>query len=128
MHLACAKLAIVGIQNAVAANRVLQRKRLRFELDAVLAGDLRTHVNLRRRSLVRMPELENDLGIANREAIDVRDAPAQDKGVVVQPEVGRVAKDNLPDLRPQASLAIDNKSNSGLLRRFLHQPAELAEA
>ena len=75
-----------------------------------------------------MTELEDDLRIANRETVHVRDSTAQDESIVVEPEIGGIAKNDLPDLRPQARLAICDEAHPDLLRRLLHQLAEVAEA
>ena len=97
MHLAYAKLAVVRIQDAVSTHLVLQRKDFRFELDAIGASNLWPHVDLSRRLLVRVTVLENDFRIAHREAVHIGDSTAKDERIVVEPEVGGIAKNDLPD-------------------------------
>ncbi len=75
-------------------------KSLGLELDLVFAGYLWPDVKSRCLLLIRVTELEDDFGIADGKAIHVGDTPAQDERVVVEPEVGRVTEDDLPDLWP----------------------------
>src|SRR5215510_369761 len=99
-HLVHRELRGVGEQEADAAERVLERQRLGLELDLVLPGGVRPHVQVRGGLEIGVAELENDLGLAQREAVLVTDPPAQDEGVVVEPEVRGVQKDHLADLGP----------------------------
>ncbi len=121
MHLAQSELAVVRVEDAISADLVLHWQCLGFELDAVLAGDLRPHVHGRSLLLVRVTELEDDLGIANGKAVDIGDAPSQNECVVVEAEVGSVAKNDLADLGPQAGLAVLYETNTHLLRRALRR-------
>ena len=86
-------------QQADAAEPILQRQGLGLELDPVVAEDLRPHVRLGGHLHVRVAELEDDLRIAQREAVLVGDASAQDEGVVVEPEVRGVQEEHLADLQ-----------------------------
>jgi hypothetical protein len=97
VHLAQSELAVVRVEEAISADLVLQWQCLRFELDAVLACYLGSHIQRSCRLLIRVTELEDDFRIAHREAIDVGDAPSQNECVVVETEVGRIAENNLPD-------------------------------
>ena len=127
VHLAHSELAIVRVEDAISADLIFQRKDLGFELDAILASYLWTHVNRRGLLLVGVTELEDDFRIAYGEAIDVGDAPAQNECVVVEAEVGSVAKNDLPDLGPQAGFAVLDKANTQLLRGACHDLAKVAE-
>src|SRR5262245_1212172 len=46
-----------------------------------------------------MAVLEDDLGIAGREAVLVGNPPPQDEGVVVEPEVGGIEEEHFPNLQ-----------------------------
>ena len=87
MERAQGKLDIMREQRAAAADPVLERKCLSLKLDSILAGNLRPHVQLRRLLHFRMPELEDDLRIANWKTVFISDAPSQDEGIVVETEV-----------------------------------------
>jgi hypothetical protein len=100
VHLAQSELAIVRVEDAISADLVLQRKGLGLELDAVLTGDLAPDIHHSCLLLVRVMELEDDLRITHRKTIDEGNTPAQDECVVVEPEVGSVAENYLPDLWP----------------------------
>ena len=128
VHLAQAELGVVRVQQPVAADLVLQRQRLGLELDAVLAGDLRSHVDRGRGLLVRVAVLEDDLRVAGRKAVDVGDAAAQDERVVVEAEVRRVEEEDLAHLGPLAGLGVGDEADAGARRGALHQRAELPEA
>ena len=76
--------------------------------------------------------LEQDFGIADGKAIYIKaiyigDTPAENKRIVVRAELGCVAENDLPDLWSQLSLTVRDKTNSDLLRRTLHDLAEVAE-
>ena len=70
------ELDIMGVEHANAAEPLFERQGLAFELDPVLAQDLRPHVGLGRHLYVRVPELEDDLGITDRKAVLVRECAA----------------------------------------------------
>src|SRR5580693_9783100 len=108
MHLAQTELAVVRIQDAVAADFVLQRKSFGFELDAVLAGDVWTHIEPGRLLFIRMAELEDYLGIAHGKAVHVGNTPPQDERIVVETEIRSVAEGDLPNLRPESGLNVGN--------------------
>src|SRR5271165_6714505 len=127
MHLAEAELAIVRVQDAVAAHSVFQRQRFGLELDAVLAGDVGPHIERRRLLLVGMPELEDNLRVANREAIDVDYPPSQDEGIVVKAKVRSVAKGDFADFRTALRIRIRQESDPVLLGNLLRYLAEIAE-
>jgi hypothetical protein len=81
-RLAQSKLDIVREQPAHAADALLERHDLDLELDLVLAVDARPDVDRLRRLHVGAAVLKDDLGIADREAILIGDAPAHDEVVV----------------------------------------------
>ena len=62
------------------------------------AADLRPHICFRRGLYVRVAELENDLRIADGKAVLVGNSPSQDQGIVVEPEVLGVDKQDFADL------------------------------
>ena len=75
-----------------------------------------------------MAELEDDFGIAHGKAIDVGDSPPQDKGVVVETEVGSVAESDFANFAGGGSaLGSAMKPTPVLLGYFLHQLAEIAK-
>ena len=82
------ELHVVRIQHADPAEPVPERKRLRLELDAIVALDLRPDVDLGGRLQVLVAELEDHLRLPGRKTVLVGDAPAQDERVVVEPEIG----------------------------------------
>ena len=71
---------------------------LALELDAMVAEDVGPHIGFRGNLHVRMTELEDDLRIADRKAVFVRNAAAQDECVVVQPEVLGIDEQHFTDL------------------------------
>ena len=75
-----------------------------------------------------MAKLEDDLGIADRKPVDVVGPLAKDEGVVVEPKVGRIEEENLPDARLRVPEGLAGEIDVGLLRGSLHQPGELVEA
>jgi hypothetical protein len=95
------KLHVVRIEQAIAADPILQRQRLGLELDPVAAGELRADIEVRGGVEIRVPELEHDLRITCREAVFVGNPPPQDESVVVEPEVRRVQEHHLAELRLQ---------------------------
>src|SRR5580698_1157260 len=128
VYLARTELAVVRIQNAIAAYRVLQRQRLRLELNTIFTGDLRPDVYGGRCSLVGMAVFKDDLRISNGKTVEVSDAAPKDERALVQAEVGGVHKNNLAHLWPQAGFAVFHKTHAYPFRRLLHQFAELPEA
>jgi hypothetical protein len=66
----------VRVENAISSDLIFQRKGLGFELNPVFSCDLGPHVHGRRLLFVWVTELEDDFGIAHREAIHIGDAPA----------------------------------------------------
>src|SRR4029077_851661 len=69
--LAQAELTIVGIEEPITADLILERQRLRLELDSVLAIDLRPHVQGGCLLLFGVTKLEDDLRVAGRETVNV---------------------------------------------------------
>src|SRR6516162_1804737 len=128
MHLAQTELAVVGVEKPIPADLVFQWQGFRFELDAILARDIGPHIQRRRLLFVRMTELKHDFRIAHREAVDIGDAPPQDKGVVVKTKIRSVAESDFSDIRPQPGLRVGDKANTRLLGRALHELAEITEA
>ena len=90
MHLAKPELAIVRIENAIGTDLIFERQRLGLEFDTVFARNIRTHIHRRGCLLVGMPVFEDDLRIANRETVYIRDTPPKDESIVVEAKVGRV--------------------------------------
>src|SRR6266536_2584149 len=120
------KLYVVREQQPVSTHLILQRQGLRLELDPVITGDVRPHVQVRSLLHVRVAELENDFRFARREAIFVRNAPSQDERMVVEPEVGGVQEEHFPDLGLKDHTLVD-EPNTELLRRARNQVAILEE-
>ena len=75
-----------------------------------------------------MAELENNLRVARKKAVLVRDAPAQDERVVVEFVVLSIHEKHFPDLRLQALEALGGKTNVGTLRGPLHDLGEVVKA
>ena len=88
MHLAKPELAIVRIENAIGTDLIFERQRLGFEFDTVFARNIRTHIH--RRGCLLVGIFEDDLRIANRETVYIRDTPPKDESIVVEAKVGRV--------------------------------------
>src|SRR5579864_8426903 len=128
VHLTQSELAVVRVEDTMSADLVLQGKGLSLELNAVLPGNLGPHVHGHRFLLIWVTELEDDFRITHRKAIHVGNAPAQDERFVVQPKVGSVAENDLPDLWSQSSLTVFYETNTEILRRTLHDLPEVAEA
>ena len=122
------KLGVVRVEHAHAAGLVLERKGLRLEFDPVVAGDLRADVHVGTLLQIGMAKLEDDLRIAHREPVDVLGPPAQDEGVVVEPEVGRIEEENFSDARLRLLEGLAREIDAGLLGGPLHQPGEVVEA
>src|SRR5262249_48933823 len=74
-----------------------------------------------------MPKLEDDLRIADREAIHVTNAPSKDESVVVKAEVGSVQEDDFSYLRTLVCCGIGDESHTNGLGRALHDLAEVPE-
>ena len=106
-------------QHPVAPHLIFQRQGLRLELDPVMAGEVRPHVQLGGRLQVRVAELEDDLWVADGEAVFVGDALAQDERVVVELEVGGVQEEHFPDRGLQDDPFVI-KADPALLRRLRH--------
>src|SRR5215470_11135042 len=128
MNLAQAELAIVRIENAISADLVLQRQRLGFEFDAIFPGDVRPYVDRHGFLFLGMPKLEDDLGVAHREAVHVADAPSQDESMVIKPIIRRVGENDFPDLRPAASLRVLGEPDSQAFGGALHKLAKVTKA
>ena len=128
VHVAQRELSVVRVERPNAADLVLERQRLRLELDPVVTRDLGPDVHVGRLLQIGVAKLEDDLGIADRKPVDVVGPPAQDEGVVVEPKVGRIEEENLPDARLRVPEGLAGEIDAGLLRGSLHQPAELVEA
>src|SRR5215471_6341262 len=125
VHRAQRKLDVVGVQHAETPDLVLQRQGLGLELDPVLAGDVGPHVHPRRLLQVGMPELEDNLRIAHREPVHVLLASAQDEGVVVEPEVGRVEEKHLSDAGARILEAFAGEVDVCIGGGLLHKLREL---
>src|SRR5579863_6014549 len=124
MHLAQSELAVMGIQDAISADLVLQRKSLGLELDTVLTGNLGPHVQCRRLLLVWMTKLKDDFRITHRKTIHVGNPPAQNERVVVQAEVEGVAENDFPDFWSEPRLTIFYETNVPLLGSSFDDLAE----
>src|ERR1700722_16372556 len=102
MGLAQAELAIVRIEEPIAADLILERQRLSLELDSVFAIDLRPRVQGGCLRFVGVTELEHDLWIARSETVNVRDPPAQNERIAIERKVRRIHENDFPDFRTQA--------------------------
>src|SRR5262249_10578835 len=69
---------------------------------------------------ILMAKLEDDFWFACREARFVGDALAQDKGIVVEPEVGGIQEHDFPDCGLE-DYAFIRKSNAKFVRRLCHE-------
>src|SRR3954465_10508486 len=96
----------MGAEHPELAEPLFQRQRLALELDPVLAKNLRPNVGLGRPLYVGVSVLENDLGVPDWKAVPIRDAPPQNEGMVVQPEVVSVDEENLTDLERRGVKAL----------------------
>src|ERR1700757_854440 len=92
------ELDVVGVKQTNTAQLLFQRQGLDLELDAVIAEDVRPDVGLGCRLQFGMPELEDDLGLADGEAVFVGNPAAQDEGVVVEAEVIGINEQYFSDL------------------------------
>jgi hypothetical protein len=75
-----------------------------------------------------VPELEDELRIARRKAVLVRDAAPQDERVVVEPEVGGIEEENLANLERFIGEAPGQDLDAALLGRTAHDSSEGEEA
>ena len=126
-RLAQAKLDVVRQQTPHAANAVLERHDLELELDLVLAVDLRPHVDGLGLRHVVAAILEDDLGIADREAILEGDAPPADERVVVEVIVAGIEEKHLAYLGPLLRLGRRLKADPRRHGGALHEGGELLE-
>ena len=122
------KLHVVGEEQTDTAQLLLQRQCLDFELDAVIAQDIRSDVRLGRDLQVGARKLEDHLGFADGEAVFVGDAAAQDEGVVVEAEVFRVNEQHFADLDRLRSKAYSRELYAVLFCGLTHDLAEVEEA
>src|SRR5258706_16149347 len=106
-RLAQGKLDVVREQQPVSSRLIFQRQGFRLELDAVVTGDLRPHVQFCGLLHVRVAELEDDFRLARREAVFVGHTPSQDERMVVELEIGGVQEDHFADLGLKHHTLID---------------------
>ena len=126
-RLAEAELDIVREQPPHAADPLLERHDLELELDLVLAVDARPDVDRLGLRHVVAAVLEDDLGIADREAVLVGDAPAHDEGVVVEVEAAGIEEQHLAHLGPLLRFRRVMVADAGLFGGALDQGGEFLE-
>src|SRR5208283_5514470 len=97
---------VVRVQDAVPADFVLLRQDLSLELDPIVPGNIRPHIQRRSFLLVSVTELKDHFRIAHGKTVNVGNAPPQDEGVVVEAEVRRVEENDLPDIWPATGLGV----------------------
>src|SRR5262249_1834951 len=114
------KLDIMGVQHADAADLVLQGQSLGLELDTVIARDVGPHIHLGGFLQIRMAVFEDDFRVADGETVHVVLPPAQDKGTVVQAEIGRIKKEYLANAGARLFERFAGKVNPSSFRRSLH--------
>jgi hypothetical protein len=94
----------------------------------VIAKDIGPDVGLGRSLQFGMPELEDDLGLADWETVLVRDPAAQNEGVVVEAEVIRVDKQHFADFYRLLQEAFGRVFHAVLFSRLAHGLAEVKQA
>src|SRR5262249_42050050 len=88
--------------------------------DLVRARDVGPHIHFRGRLQIRMAEFEDDFRVADGETVYVVLPPAQDKGIVVKAEIGRIQKEYLANAGARFFERFAGKVNPGIFRRLLH--------
>src|SRR5262249_22529303 len=111
-----AELDVVRVEKAEAADLVLEGQYLGLELDDEVSRDVEPHVHLGGLLHVRMPELEVDFRVADGKSVLVREAEAEDEGVVVELEVPGIEEENLTDLYVALPELLGIESHPVLLR------------
>src|SRR5690349_1079370 len=86
--------------------------------------DLRPYICLCRRLYVRVPELEDDLRVTDRKAIVIRNPPPENKGIVVESEVGGIDEEDLTDLQRFFFVPFRRESYTGLFGGFFNDITE----
>src|SRR6185295_7733312 len=94
----------------------------------VVGGVVRKNVRLGRLLDVLMAELEDDLRVAGGKPVLVPNASAQDEGVVVEAEVGRVDEQDLPDLNRRVLVSADREGDVGSIGRLSQNLREVEQA
>jgi hypothetical protein len=94
----------------------------------MVTEDMRSYVGLGRLLYVLMTELEHDLRVADREPVLVANAPAQDEGVVVEAEVGRIHEQDFPDLNRRILERSDREGDVVPIGWLSHHLREVEQA
>ena len=118
---------IVREKQAIAAGLVLEGQRLGFKFDLVVPKDLGADVHLGRFLHVGMAEFEDNLGVADGEAVFVGHAATQDERIVLQLEVGGIEKQDFANLRSRVFEGLAGKADVGSLGGAFHDFAEVVE-
>jgi hypothetical protein len=114
------------IQQAVSANLIFQWQRLCFELDPVIARNVRPDIQFRGFLQIPVAELENDLWVTSGEAVRVANTPPQNECVIVESKISRIPEEHFPDLRLRGQPLVD-KTNTELLCSLRDQLAIVEE-
>src|SRR4029453_12356011 len=72
-------------------------------------------------------KFEDNFRVADRKAIHVVDAPAQNEGVVVKPKVLGIHEQDFPNLGPQTFRIFRRVTDARRLGRATHDLAKIAE-
>jgi hypothetical protein len=110
-----------------AADLILHGQRLRVELDSIIIDESRTHVRCCCFLQIRVAKFKDDFRVAYGKAIDVVDAPAQNKSVVVEAKVLRIHKEDFPNLGPQTFKLFRRVADARRLSGAMHDLAKIAE-
>src|SRR5215469_12015141 len=94
----------------------------------MVAEDVGTYIGLRSYLEIGMAKLEDDLRLADREAILVGDATPQNEGVIVEAEVIGVDEDDFAQLHRLRLKASDIVLHAVLFGRQLEHPAKIEES
>ncbi len=122
------ELDVMGVEQTDAAELFLERQGLDLELDAVIAQDIWPNVGFRAHLQIGMPELEDDLGFSDGEAVLVGDSAAQNESVVVQAEVVGINEQHFADLDRLFYEAVRRVLYAVLFCGLLKDLAEVKEA
>src|SRR5215813_1457606 len=99
LDMAQRELDVVRVEQSRPSEPVLEWQGFRLELDPVIPEYLRPDIHFGGRLQARLAELEHNLGIARWKSVLVENAAPQDEGVVVEPVVRRVEKDDFANLQ-----------------------------
>src|SRR5215469_11575973 len=121
-------LNVVRKEQTNAAKPLLQRQGLALELHPMVAENPRPNIGLRGNLHVRVPEFEDEFGLADRESVLVRNPAAQDESVVVKAEVLGIDEQHFADLDWLRDEVIGRELCPVLFGRLAHDLSKVKEA